>query len=185
MVHTGLSKSDIEKQIGGKGDFIQIHHLNQILNEPLIRDTKKFVYMKLAEIYERNRMFNDAARMCDGLAIISIAFTEKVKNHVREAELYIRSGDFRRADGAMKKAMNEANPHEKSEVYYVVKDLYKKQAREYEREMKRNKASQIYEKLLEMNITHLERREIKEKLLGLYKLLGKFDKVKLLEGMRG
>lgn len=173
MLGKDVSKSEIEEELIGKGEFVQIDYLSKLLKERLHRDTKKFVCLKLAEIYEKKNMFSDAAKMFEHIAMISIAFSEKIKNFVKEAELYIKAGFFDMADYAMKKALSEANASEKAEIYFAIKDFYKRQAQAYERELRRNHALKIYEKLLEMNISELERKEIKEKILGLYEKLGR------------
>ena len=49
---------------------------------------------------------------------------------------------------------------EREEIVFSIKEFYKKQAEEYEKELKRNSAVKIYEKLLEMSISDLERKEI-------------------------
>jgi len=173
MLGSNLSKSDVEEKLVGRGDFVNIDYLSKLLNEKLHRDTKKFVYLKLIEIYERTRMFNDVAKMYEGIASISIAFSEQIKNHLKATEYYIKAGFFDKADYAMKKALNEANSVEREEINFSVKDFYKRQAEEYEKVLKRNAATKIYEKLLEMNITDQERKEIKEKLIELYEKLGR------------
>jgi tetratricopeptide (TPR) repeat protein len=180
MFYENISKSGIEKEIESKGDFVQIDYLARLSKEKLPIDTKKFVYLKLAGIYERKFMFNDAAKMFDNIALISVAFSEKIKNYIKEAELHIRAGTFDRVDEAMKKAMNQANTIEKQDIYFTIKDFYKKQAEVYEKEMKRAHAVRIYEKLLEMKLNDSEREEIKEKLLYLYEKLGKFEEAKRL-----
>ena len=175
MLGSELSKSDVEAQIEGKGEYIQIDHLNKLLGQKLHRDTKKFVYLKLIEIYQRKNMLNNVAKMYEGIASISIAFSEQIKNHLKATQYYIQAGFFDKADYSMKKALNEANSVERNDINFAIKDFYKRQAEEYEREFKRNHAAKIYEKLLEMNITDEERREIKEKLMELYEKLGRLN----------
>jgi len=176
-----MSKTDIEKSLKDKGDFVKIDHLTRILNNPIPTDIKKFVYLKLAEVYEKRFMFNNAAKMYEHIAIISIAFFEKIKYHLKEAEILIKTGDFNQVENAVKKAMHNANIIEKQDIYYSMRDLYKKQAEVYERDLKRNHASKIYEKLLEMNLSAIERDKIKEKLLNLYEKLGKFKEASHLK----
>jgi len=173
MLGSNLSKSEVEEKLVGRGDFVNIDYLSKLLKEKLHRDTKKFVYLKLIEIYERTKMFNDVAKMYEGIASISIAFSEQIKNHLKATQYYIQAGFFDKADYAMRKALNEANSVEREEINFSVKDFYKRQAEEYEKELKRNSAAKIYEKLLEMNISDLERKEIKEKLMKLYEKLGR------------
>ncbi len=173
MLGNELSKSDVEKEISEKGEYMQIHYLSGLLNKEIHRDTKKFIYLKLIEIYKKKNMLNDVAKMYEGIAGISIAFSEQIKNYLKATEYYIKAGFFDKADYSMRKALNEANSVEREEINFSVKDFYKKQAEEYERNLKRNSATRIYEKLLEMNITDSERKEIKERLIELYEKLGK------------
>lgn len=181
MLKRSMSKQEIEEELEGKGDFVQIDYLTTFLEEKLTFDIKKFIYFKLAEIYERKGMLKDAAKMFDNIALISIAFSEKIKHYIKEAELYIKAGTFEEADEAMKKAISQANTIEKQDIYFVIKNVYKKQAEIYEKEMKRNHAAIIYEKLLEMSITELEKQEIKKKLLELYEKLGKLKEYFILK----
>lgn len=168
-----MSKQDIENELKNSGDFVQIDHLTRFMKEDLPTDTKRFVCMKLCEIYEKKNMYSEAAKMADSAAIYTIPFSDKIKSYVKEVELYIKAGFFDRADEAMKKAIGQANNKERVEIYSAIKEFYKKQAEVYEKELRRANAVRVYEKLLEMNITDIERKEIKEKLLDLYDKLGK------------
>ena len=91
MLYSGISKSEIQEELQRKGDFVGIDYLTNILEEKLPIDIKKFICFKLAGIYEKKFMFKDAAKMFDHVALISVAFSEKIKHHIREAELYIKS----------------------------------------------------------------------------------------------
>ncbi len=181
MLSKEMRKHEIEEDLKGKGDFVQIDHLNRFLKESLSMDTKKFVYLKLAEIYEKRSMFSDAAKMYDNAAMISITFSDKVKQYVKETELYIKAGFFDRADEAMKKAVGTASTAEKDRIYTSIKDFYKRQAEVYEKELRRSHAVSIYERVLEMKINDLERQEIRKKLLGLYEKLGKIKEYAALK----
>lgn len=182
MLHRGMSKSEIEEELEGKGDFVQIDYLTKFMLEKMGFDLKRFVCFKLAEIYERKGMLNDAAKMFENIALLSIAFSEKIKYYVKMVELYIRAGFFDKADSAMRKALNQANEQQKYDIYFSIKDFYKQQAEVYEKELKRNHAAKVYEKLLEMNISDFEKEEIRKKLLNLYDKLGKFKEYSILEG---
>ena len=177
-----MSKPEIEEFLKGKGDFVRMDHLSRFLDEKgLPADRKKFVYQKLIEIYEQKGMFGDVAKMYRNIAIISIAFSEKIKNHVKEAEFYVKSGFFEDADAAVKKAMGESNASQKAEISFVIKEFYKKQAEVYEKERRRANASKIYEKLLQMKISEGEREEIKKKLMDLYEKLGRIKEYFILK----
>lgn len=168
-----MSKLDIEKCLASKGNFIKIDYLTRFLKEDIPLDMKKFCYKKLAETYESMKMFNDAAHAYNSLAIIALTFNDKINNYVKEAKSCILAGNFSKADEATKKAMSEGNSLQKEEIYGEIKNFYLQVAEDYERADKRNKASQVYEKFLEMKIDDKERQEAKEKLISLYEKLGK------------
>ena len=186
MLKAGMTKTEIEKELEGKGDYVQIDHLGRFLKEPGVAlDTKKFVFLKLAELYEKARMLNDAAKMYENAAELSIPFAEKIKHYMKETELYAKSGAFDRVEQAMKKAMSQANTREREEIKISVKMFYKEQARLSEAEGKRAQAVRFYEKILEMRISEQERAEIAERLLYLYKSLGRIREYQALEKSLG
>ena len=176
-----LSKSEINRVLEGKGDFVQIDYLTRFLKKGVSLDLKKFIYLKLAKIYEKKQMFEKAGKMFENVAIVSVTFSDKIKYYIEVAKSYVRAGDFESAGRATKKAMGEANSSEKLEVYNLVKEFYKTQARNYEQEGKRNHAVRVYEKFLRMNISEVEKEEVKAKLIELYERLGMFKEAGLLK----
>ncbi len=183
MLNKDMQKSEIDKAIAGKTTYMQIYELNRLLKQDVPYDTKKFVYMRLAEAYEKNKMFYDAARCFETLAMIAIPFSEKIVYHTKEVEYFVKAGDFKAAETAMRKAMNDARPIEKNNIYLTVKEFYKKQASAYEKSDMRNNALKVYEHLFHMDLTQQEKKEVKEKLLFLYQKLGKFREYDMLKGM--
>ncbi len=181
VLKAGMTKSEIEQFLKSKGDYVQIDHLGRFLKEPLHMEIKKFVFLKLAVLYEKAKMFNEAAKMYNNVADLSIPFVEKINYHMKEAELYSRIGAFDRVELAMKKAMSQANSREKEEIYASVKQFYKEQAKANETLLKRNQAIKFYEKILEMRSSEQERAEIKQKLMDLYKKVGKLHEYSAVE----
>ncbi len=179
-----MRKSEIEDFLKGKGDFVQIDHLTRFLKSNVPMETKKFIYQKLSELYEKRGMLTEAAKMQDNAAIASLPTAEKLKLHIKETELYIQAGQFTRADEAMKKIFTLANATERNEIYIRIKEFYKKQAAVYDKEKRRNNAAKMYEKVLEMKISEGERQEIKEKLLVLYEQLGRVREYMTLKNSR-
>jgi hypothetical protein len=181
MLQKNMSKGEIDRELEGKGDFIQIDLLTKFIEDKPPILMKRYAYTRLAKIYQEKKMFKDAARNYEGLGVNSVAFIDKVKYFLIAAEFYIKDGVFNEADSAMTKAMQEANSFERGEIYHSIKQYYKNQATEFESHNKLNKASVIYEKLLSMKITDLEEKEIRKKLLELYEKLGKFKEYHLLD----
>jgi tetratricopeptide (TPR) repeat protein len=177
----GMIKSEIEKEIAGKGTFVQIDWLTRFLKEPLTMEMKKFTSQKLAEIYEKTSMFKEAAKMYDNMAGLSITFAEKIKHHMKAVETYAKGGDATGADESMRRAMAEANSVQKEEIYQQTLRVYKVQAEIFETTGKRGNALQIYEKLVEMRITPSEREAMKEKMKDMYEKLGRRKELHNLE----
>ena len=182
MLKPEMTKSEIERDLQGKGNFVQIDHLNRFLKDhPLNMDTKKFIFLKLASLYEASKLFGETAKAYDNAASISLTFAEKIKHYTKAAESYARLGAFDRIDEAMRKAMSEANSREREDIQATIKMMYKTQATQLESEMKRSHAVKFYEKLLDMRLSDQERRDIREKLSDLYVKLGKLNEYQALK----
>lgn len=175
MLNKDMSKVDIEKEIAKMGDYVKIDYLDRLIKDKSLPvDKRKFAYIKLSEIYEAKGMFADAAKMANNTALMSLTFADKVKFHVREAEMYIKGGIIEKVDEALKKAMGEVvSDREKLNIYNQIKDFFKRQAEAYVSSNKRSHAVKTYEKLLQMKITDSERQEVKQKLMGLYESTGR------------
>lgn len=183
MLTKDMHKTDVEKFIEGKGDFMQIDHLNRYLKLMPPIEMRKFAYLKLAEIYGRKKMYLDVAKSYRSAAMNSVIFREKIKYFVEEAKAHIKNLDFIEADKAIKHALSDANPIQRKDIIEEIKAFYKVYAEELERQLKRNQASQVYEKVLKMNLNEEEKEEIKNKLKSLYEKLGKIRELKWLESV--
>jgi len=186
MLKPEMTKSEIEKDLQGKGNFVQIDHLNRFLKDhQLSMDTKKFIFLKLASLYEASKLFGETAKAYENAASLSLTFAERIKHYTKAAEYYAKLGDFNRVDEAVRKAMAEANSKEREDIQATVKMIYKNQAAQLESEMKRSNAARFYEKLLDMRLSDQERREIKERLAELYRKLGRLQEALTLEKSLG
>lgn len=180
-----MTKAEIESYLAGKGDYVKIDHLTRFLNDKLIPlDKRKFVCQKLAEIYEKIKMYSEAAKMSNNVALAATTFAEKMQFHVKEAELYIKDGELKAADEAVKKAITEANTADRNNILNTIKTFYKQQGEAYVKTKKIGSAVKIYEKMLQMNITDAERAEIKDKLMKLYESLGRVKEYFTLKNSR-
>lgn len=182
MLKRGMSKTEIEKELSDRGDFVQIDYLTAFLKEDIPTDIRKFTMAKISFLYEKNFMYSEAAKMMNSIAVLSVPFSEKIKAHIKEAELYVKSGSIRDADYAIEKAMREASTFEKNDILFSIKQFYKKQAETYEKNLKRNNALKMYEKLYTLSSTESEKAQLKAKLLELYEKLGKFREYSALKG---
>jgi hypothetical protein len=183
MLKKFMKKQEIERILEPKGDFIRINLLGNYLKLMPPIEMRKFAYSKLAEIYLKKEMFNDAAKMFKNIGLNSVAFREKRENYLRECKSYIRALEFDSADKALKRAFDEANIRERREMYGIIVEFYKKEAEGWIKNGKKEKASKVYEKLIRMKISEEEKKEIREILLDLYDKLGKREDYNFLKGV--
>ena len=85
MLDENMSKSDLERELDEKGDFIQIDLINKFLDRSsgLKRDTKKFLFLRLAEIYEK-------------LLEMGLDFQERKEIKEKLLKLYEKLGEIRK-----------------------------------------------------------------------------------------
>lgn len=174
MLNKNMSKKEIETLLQDKGEFIQIDYLNRFLNESLSLDNKKFVFLKLAQLYKKLKMPEKAAREYRNAAMVSITFSDKINFIVEEAKMHILSGNFEKVDDAKKRAISQANSVQKKEIIEKINEAYIDQAKIYEKDLKKVHEAKIYEKIIkEPSLNDIKKKEIKERLFFLYDKLGK------------
>lgn len=172
MLRKEMTKVEIEKELQGKGDYVLIDNITRFLKENLPIDMKKFVYIKLIEIYEKRSMFSEAGDAYERLIEVSLNPSDKIIYLTKETEDYIKAGFFDKADLAMRKVLSEAKINERTKISNSIKDFYKSQAQAYEKDRRRNRAIKTYEKILTLNILDVEKNDINKKLLELYNETG-------------
>jgi lipopolysaccharide biosynthesis regulator YciM len=178
-----MGKAEIEKELTGKGDYVQIDTLRRYLKENVPVDMRKFASLKLAEIYERRSMFAEAAFLYSFMVENALNYQERMNYLLKEVEDFIRVGFFDRADSVMSKILAEVKPMEKSKFLTSIKNFYIIQGMTYEKEKRRSKAVEVYEKLAGMKgLLDTEKEGIDRKLAQLYKELGLTEKYLQITG---
>jgi tetratricopeptide (TPR) repeat protein len=168
------TRPEVEAKLKVMSDFLKMEYLESCLKQNVDFDVKKFCNVKLAELYEGRTMFTEAARNMSAVAEIAATFKEKAQAYMKETELWIKTGQYERAEEAFKKAIASGNIKEREEMKKALNDIYKKQAQAFEKAKRNANALRIYEKLIEIS-NEQEKPEIKNKLMGLYERLGKIQ----------
>ncbi|MFA6022504.1 MAG: hypothetical protein WC781_00275 [Candidatus Pacearchaeota archaeon] len=168
-----LTRGQIEEGLKNKGDFVKLDVLNRYLQQADSLDIKKFILLKLVDIYQDRNFLLDAAKHLDAAADLVITYREKIDLYMKETELYVKLGQFDLADRIYQKAYAYGNMREKAETQAKYIDYYIFQAKSNEKEQKHRKAVEIYEKLYSMPQADEKRMEFKNKLLELYGKLGR------------
>ena len=167
------NRTEIEERLKKMGDYAKMDYLQRCLKQQLDFDTRKFALLKLAEIYENKKMFLEAGKMMDAAANINTTFQGKIKDFLKSAELFVKGGDFDKADITFDKAIACGNTRDREEIKRKKKEFYNVQAEFYFNKDKRKNALLAYEKFLTLDLQEAEKRTAQERLLYLYEKLGK------------
>ena len=175
MLYVGKSttRREIEEKIQNVGDYVKMDVLSAALKKQIDFDTKKFVLLTLAGIYESRRMFSEAARMMRNAAEINTTYDGKMNDFMKSAELFIKGGNYADSDVSFTKALGSANESQKERIKGMRREAYKAQAKEYLAKDRRAHAIETYEKLLNLDLNPVDKAEAQNALLGLYEKLGK------------
>ncbi|MFA5070770.1 MAG: hypothetical protein WC511_00170 [Candidatus Pacearchaeota archaeon] len=172
MLDKNMTKVEIEKELKNQGDYVQIDNITRFLKQNPALDVKKFLFAILIQIYDRRKMFAEAADTCGKLIEIIMNPDEKSVCLKKEVEFYIKAGFFDKADAVFRRALSEIKPNERPKLSLEIREFYKRQADSYEKEKRRSLAVKTYEKILTLDIPEFEKKEVNEKLIKLYKELG-------------
>lgn len=181
MLTKNSRKNEIDEFLEGKGDFVQIDHLNRFIKLFPPIDLRKYAYLRLARIYLDKSMFVDAANAFKNAAINSVAFREQQDNYLKESKCYVRAMRFEDAANAFKKAITEANEKDRRELYKEYLEYFKKVGEDFEKQGTLGKTAQLYEKLIRMKISDEDKKDVKERLLKVYDKLGRRKEYNLIK----
>ncbi|MEK6848038.1 MAG: hypothetical protein AABX65_00205 [Nanoarchaeota archaeon] len=176
-----LTKQDIEEKIANAGDYVKIDHLTRFLQEPLEQDVRRFALLTLAGLYSSKLMFPEAGKLMRLAGDLQVTFKEKIDSYVKSGELFMKANLFSESDNSFVKALECGNNKEKEEIKNIRKTLYFSLAKEYLSRNKRGNASQVYEKILTLDLSPEELIEAKKTLLVLYEQLGKIREFSMLQ----
>lgn len=167
------SRKEIEGKISAMGDYVKMGYLSECLKKNLDFDTKKFVLVNLAALYENKKMFREAGRCIRMAAEINTSTKTKIDEYVKSIELFAKGRHFDDLDFSLKKANSIASQNEKRDVMSKVVNFLKNEAQNAVKTDRRKSAIEIYEALLNFEISESDRKEINSELLPLYEKLGK------------
>lgn len=177
-----VTRREVEEKLKGIGDYVKMDFLSSCLKKNLDFDTKKFVLVKLTEVYEQRRMFSEAAKMMRAAAEINTTYDGKMNDFMKSCLLFVKGASLDEADVSFTKALGSATDLQKARLKMQRKDAVKELARELIARDKRSHAVLAYEKLLKLELTPEEKNEAQSKLLWLYEKLGKIKDYYALKG---
>lgn len=173
-----------EKLRGMLTSFNKISYLESAIGDRASTfEVKRFLWKTLGELYEDQKLWDKAAKAYENGAGIDITYKDKIENYLKAAELYSKVGRIDEAEQMFVRAMREANDAQRVNIKLARKNIYMLAAQDLDKKGKKGNAMRFYEHLIKMNLDELDKRQVKEKLLAIYKSLGKFNDAKLIEGM--
>ncbi len=176
------SKEAINLELSKLSDFSQIYYLERLLHEKKDISVKKYCHNKLAVIYLNKGMYSKAAENVEAIARMALSYDEKIKSFMDEVKILVAGADFLKAESIFEKVLSVANPLRKVELRKELVRIYKSRAEELEKNMKRGAALVVYERIFKIG-DDIDRKEVKDKLLYYYRVLGKTHEYNRLKGM--
>jgi tetratricopeptide (TPR) repeat protein len=168
-----LSRQEIEAKLAVSGDFVKMDYLQACLKKLLDFDTKRFVMIKLASVYESRMMYLESGKLMRAVADINTTFDGKLNDFLKSMNLFVKANAFGEADVSYKKAIGMATPIQKNSIKLKLKEAYKARAKELMEKDRRKNALDIYERMASLELNPFEKKEVQEALLKLYEKLGK------------
>lgn len=175
------TRQEIEMRLKVMGDYVKMDYLNSCLKGGLDFETKKFVMIILAGIYEGRGMYFEAGKLFRAGADITSTYEGQIADLLKSSELFIRGGKFDESEISEKKALVIANDKQKDKIKKDITEFYKTQAKAYLNKEKRKHALDTYEKILKRDLEFNEKRALQEKVLELYGRLGKIREYGVLK----
>ena len=166
------TKQEVEAKLKNMGDYVKIDYLSRAMSSGLDYETRKFVMINLSRLYESKAMYAEAARLIKNAAEINTTSKNKISDFMKSVELYIKAGNYTDADYVLAQALALATLREKMDLKNSAKNYYLQEAKNYVKVDKRSLAKKAYEKLLTMELSAQEKKDVKQQLLGLYEKLG-------------
>lgn len=165
-----------------KTDLIKMEYLESVLKIiSMSIDVKKFALGNLSELYDRRMMYDKAAKAMCLKSGYETTYREKIDSLLKSAEFYVRAGNVFGAEDMFVGAMREATSEQKIKITSSRKLIYLKIAEELEKKNRMSNASKLYEHLLTLKLTDIEKESIKKKLKDYYVRVGRFNEAKMVE----
>lgn len=166
------TKQQIDAKLAGMGEYVQMSYLQRALKSGLDFETKRYVLLKLATIYEMKFMYSECGRAMKLAAEITTTYRDKIKEYMKSIEMFIRGSDYQEADILFAQALSLGNERERAEMKTALKFYYLTQAKEFIKTDKRSQARIVCEKMLTLDLDAGEKRLVQQQLLDLYQKLG-------------
>lgn len=176
------SLEEVQKKLSTiKTNLNKAEYLESALKKNISLEANRFILKILCEIYEEEKLYEKAAKIYSQKARMEATFKEKISDFLKAAEFFCKVGKIDEAEQMFLSAYREANELERREILKKRKESYYKYGEIFEKIGKKSLAVKFYEKLFNIKMEDSERIKIKEKLIEIYKKLGRLKEAKEIE----
>ena len=169
-----LTKREIESKISNVGDYVKIDFLARCLKSNIELETRRFVLLKLSELYEKLKMYYESARSVRNASELNPSDDGKMRDLFRAMELFIKSENYEDAEVSFTRALSYAKEILKPELRRNRIQVYKNMTEDFAKKGKWRNAITAYEKFIRITeISAEERKKAQQELLKIYEKIGK------------
>tara|TARA_Y100000310_G_scaffold118516_1_gene117391 strand:+ start:3167 stop:3730 length:564 start_codon:yes stop_codon:yes gene_type:complete len=143
-------------------------------------EIKRFIWAKLSELYEDRKMYEKAGKAEANKAGVEVTRADKIESYLKAGEYFAKAGHVGEADNMFVRASRDAGDSDKAKVRLARKNIFLVNAQELEKQGKKVSAVKFYEKLIKMNLPDMEKQEIKNRLIDIYRATGRFKDAELI-----
>ena len=172
-------RDEIESELRKMPSFSKVSFLDGILKSDATIDVKRFVYLKLAQVYGDIGMNKEASRNIHKAAEKAMNLNDKAEILKAEIEFLIKSEDYEGVSDVFRRIVNLGGDSGATKV--MIKEMFNAKARQMMDKGNKNKAVDAYEKMLGYVSEAEDEIMIKEILLTLYRDTGKIQDYNLLK----
>jgi tetratricopeptide (TPR) repeat protein len=170
-----------EKLAEMKTNLNKIDYLESAFKKEFSIDAKRFILDSLAELYEKDLLYEKAAKVISNRSVFEITFKEKIESSIKAADFFCKTGKIEDAEAMFSRAVREANEIQRKDILRRRKEMYFRHAEQLEKDGRRSKAMKFYEKLINIKLEEPEKFMVKERLAKTYRLLGRFKDADMIE----
>ena len=166
------NKLEIEQKAGKMSDFLKMEYLEECTKKFHDIEILRYCYSELSKLYEKRNMFSEAIKNMTKFKEFCILQKEKTECFKKEIELYIRNGNYERAEMVFREGIHELKDTDRLELKRKIIEAYKQEMARFEKANMMSGALKVYEKLAH-HLVDKERNEVRKKMVIAYKKLGR------------
>lgn len=163
--------------------LIKINYIEDALKGTIDIAARAYLGDLLTELYIEMKMYDKAAKAISNKASVATTFKEKMELYTRAGELMARGQRMEDSEAIYARAMREATEPQQAQIKKMMKAAWAKVADEMWNGGRKSGAMKFYEKIIKMPLDADEKALVKERLMEIYRNMGRYSEMKILQGV--